>query len=113
MNITKTLVATLSMVGGLSNVVAATSSPDLIVSVAAFGSGNVGVAMSNGTPLNPAGCTFTVSHKWYKMIDTTDHGKNMYAMLLAAKSSAAKVTLLIDDAVCGGGYAIINAVILN
>jgi len=87
------------------------TSTDKIKSIATYALGNIGVAMVDSIITNPASCPNTDSYKLYKITDTTDHGKNMYAMVLASKASKNDIRLLIDNATCTGGYAVIKGII--
>ena len=87
------------------------SSSDKVKSLATYGLGNIGVIMVSTVMANPAGCPHTDSYKLYKIVDTTDHGKNMYAMILAAKSTQNSISLLIDNDECAAGYAVIKGII--
>lgn len=54
----------------------------------------------------------TSATKLYKIIDSTDHGKNMYSLALAYKASGGDVKLIVNENDCSPeGYAIINGIV--
>jgi len=87
------------------------TNPDKVKSLATYAVGNIGVGMISTAMTNPANCPHTDTYKIYKITDTTDHGKNMYAMVLAAKAAKNDIRLMIDNDICVGGYAVIQGII--
>jgi len=86
------------------------TSSEKVNSIATYALGNIGVTMIGSTIINPATCPHTDTYKVYKITDTTDHGKNMYAMVLASKAAKNDIRLLIDNVTCTGGYAVITGI---
>ena len=86
--------------------------PSKILFIGVYGLGNIGVQLENSNIANPNNCPNTTSAtKVYKIIDTTDHGKNIYSLALASKASKVNVQFVINETECfPGGYAIINGI---
>lgn len=84
---------------------------DKIKTLNAYAIGNIGVSLIGAGITNPAGCVHTNTYKLYKITDTTEHGKNVFAMALAAKAANNDVTLFIDNDVCASGYAVVTGMI--
>ena len=89
--------------------------PSKITFIGVYGPGNIGVQLENSNIKNPANCVETTSAtKLFKIVDDTDHGKNVYSLALASKASGANVQLIVNESSCTGvgteGWAIINGI---
>lgn len=87
--------------------------PSKIIFIGVYQLNNIGIQLENSNIENPAECANTTSAtKLYKIIDTTEHGKNMYSLALASKASGVNVKLVINETACTSeGYAIINGIV--
>ena len=87
--------------------------PSKISFIGVYGLNNISVQLENSNIANPMNCQKTTSAtKIYKIIDTSDHGKNMYSLVLASKASGVNVKLVVNENECTAeGYAIINGIV--
>lgn len=87
--------------------------PSRISFIGVYRFGNIGVQLENSNIANPNNCSKTTSAtKIYKIVDTTEHGKNMYSLVLASKASGVNVKLVVNETQCSPeDYVIINGVV--
>ena len=87
--------------------------PSKIIFIGVYQLNNIGIQLENSNIANPNNCPNTTSaNKLYKIIDTTDHGKNLYSLALASKASGVNVKLVINESACTSeGFAIINGIV--